>query len=465
MDRRRRTSLAGSPLLIGSITALIVLVAVFLSYNANNGLPFVPTYQLKAELPSGANLVKGNEVRIGGARVGAVSDITVKTLPSGRNVAVVTMKLDQAVKPLPKDSAVLVRPKSVLGLKYIEITRGRSRQGFLDGGTIPLANQHPTQVEFDEVADTFDEPTRAAVETNTLGFGDALAGRGESLNEAIGAFKPLLVNIIPVLRTLRAPDTHLRRFIKAVGRTAALVAPAAEQQADLFVQADRTFAALAEVAPSIRESIRESPAALDQAIRSFPIERPFLQNTENLMRELRPGVRSLKSAAPTLADALRIGTPVLKDTVALDRRLLKVLQSLQAFAEDPLVPEGVQDLTDVVSTLRPTLDFVAPAQTQCNYAADWVRNVSDLLTEGDKEGNWQRFIIIAVPQGQNNEGGPASAPANGPSPNYLHVNPYPNTAAPGQPKECEAANEPYLKGQKVIGNVAGTQSASTDLKP
>src|SRR6202008_2464576 len=47
MNRRRGGSLAGNPLLIGAITTLIVVVAVSLSYNANNGLPVVPTYNLK----------------------------------------------------------------------------------------------------------------------------------------------------------------------------------------------------------------------------------------------------------------------------------------------------------------------------------------------------------------------------------------------------------------------------------
>jgi hypothetical protein len=47
MNRRRSNSLAGSPLLIGAITTLIVVVAVFLSYNANNGLPFTPTEDIK----------------------------------------------------------------------------------------------------------------------------------------------------------------------------------------------------------------------------------------------------------------------------------------------------------------------------------------------------------------------------------------------------------------------------------
>ena len=42
--------MAASPVLIGATTVLIALVAVFIAYNANSGLPFVPTYDLKAEL-------------------------------------------------------------------------------------------------------------------------------------------------------------------------------------------------------------------------------------------------------------------------------------------------------------------------------------------------------------------------------------------------------------------------------
>ena len=54
---RRGAGIAGNPVLIGAATVLVVLVAVFLAYNANQGLPFVPTYELKAEVPSAANLV------------------------------------------------------------------------------------------------------------------------------------------------------------------------------------------------------------------------------------------------------------------------------------------------------------------------------------------------------------------------------------------------------------------------
>ena len=66
MSRRPASSIVASPVLVGAVTALIAIVAVFLAYNANQGLPFVPTYDISAELPGGSNLVDGNDVQVGG---------------------------------------------------------------------------------------------------------------------------------------------------------------------------------------------------------------------------------------------------------------------------------------------------------------------------------------------------------------------------------------------------------------
>ena len=74
---RRRGGLAGvtaSPTMVGALTVMVVILAVFLAYNANTGLPFVPTYRVSASLPDAAQLVPGNEVRIGGVRVGQIED-------------------------------------------------------------------------------------------------------------------------------------------------------------------------------------------------------------------------------------------------------------------------------------------------------------------------------------------------------------------------------------------------------
>src|SRR5688572_20311018 len=145
MSRRRSaSSMLGSPVLVGAITLLVAIVAVFLSYNANSGLPFVPTYDVKAEFDNSANLVVGNDVRIGGQRVGAVSEITPKPGQDGNPpTAEVQLKLEKQVEPLPVDSTMIIRPRSALGLKYIEINPGDSEEGFAPGDTVPAEQAQP----------------------------------------------------------------------------------------------------------------------------------------------------------------------------------------------------------------------------------------------------------------------------------------------------------------------------------
>ena len=92
--RRGSASIAANPVLIGAATTLVIIVAVFLAYNANSGLPFVPTYELKTQVPNAAQLVEGNDVRIGGTRVGAVTDITPVTAKDGSVSALLTLKLE-----------------------------------------------------------------------------------------------------------------------------------------------------------------------------------------------------------------------------------------------------------------------------------------------------------------------------------------------------------------------------------
>jgi virulence factor Mce-like protein len=457
--------MAGSPVLVGALTVLVVIVAVFLSYNANKGLPFVPTYDLGADLPNGAQLVAGNEVRIGGFRVGVVDTITPRRRADGTTYATIHMKLQSSTNPLPMDSTVLVRSRSALGLKYVQITPGTAARGWRAGSTIPLADATPHPVEIDQVLNTFDLKTRLGARKSLVGFGDALAGRGRNLNEAIGLLPPLLTNLEAVTVNLTDPRTKFARFFPSLARAARIVAPAAQTQGELFANLDTTFTALSAVArPFIQDTISKSPPTLDTVTAALPEQRAFLRNLTGFAVDLRPGVRVLPSTLPTLADALEFGKVTLARSPQLNTRLADVFVALEHFATDPLVPRGIQRLNDTVTSLGPTLKFLTPAQTTCNYATLWFRNVSSVLSEGDSNGTWQRFIIIPTPQGPNSESGPSSAPANDPAnpANHLHANPYPNTAAPGQnPKECEGGNEPYAVGQTIVGNTPGNQGTQT----
>ena len=478
MKRRRRSRISASPVLVGAITAVIAVVAVFFSYNANKGLPFVPTYEVKAELPSAASLVSGNEVRIAGVRVGIVSQVKAKQLDDGRSIAVATMKLDKSVQPIPDDSTVLVRQRSAMGLKYLLLTPGKSDQGLPSGGTIP-ESQAEEPVDMDQWFNMFQAPVRRAIQKNLAEYGGGLAARGSDINQLIQDLPPLLRVAEPVGRNLSSKQTDLRGFVRGLAQAAAEVAPVAETQADMFVQLDTTFTALAEVArPYIQDSISEGVDAELSVIRNGPRIRPFLYASADFMHAFRPGAKALGESAPIVARWFDIGIPVLRSSPPVYDQLAPTARSLRRFGESTANNEGLDTLISTNKILTPLLRQVTPSQNVCNYANLLLRNANFTTNGGTAGGTYIRAISVLPSVGPNGEGNPASGMANGggippsgggPDKNFLHSNPYPNTAAPGQsPRECEPGNPPddwYVAGNwpaaVTIGNIPGDQGVVT----
>jgi virulence factor Mce-like protein len=467
---RRRGGIQGvatSPVIVGTVTVLVVIVAVFLAYNANNGLPFVSTYNLTALVPNADALVKGNEVRIGGARVGVVKTVRPVQIGNGRIAAQLSLSLDKSAEPLPVDSTMIIRPKSPLGLKYLQIVPGHSRRSFPPGATIPLSAARPEPVDIDQFFDMFNTRTRTAIKRNLAGFGDALAGRGPQINGALAALRRLVESGQPILHTIVAPGTDFGGFWRALEDLSATVAPVAEQQASMFVALDRTFAAFARVSrPFIQETISKSPSTLDTANADLPVLRPFFHDSERFFAALQPGARALARTSPTIDAALRAGIPVLNASPTLYAQLTPTAEALLAFQNAPGVFNGLDLLIDTNNLLNPAIGFIAPAQTNCNYLTLDFRNLASSFSESNGNGNWLGFISVQAPEGPNAEVTPSSAPANGPEPaNHLHYNPYPNTAAPGQSRSCEAGNERYAAGQTVIGPSPKVWGSTTSGQP
>ena len=96
------------------------------------------------------------------------------------------LKLDRDVDPLPVDSTVIVRSRSALGLKYLEINLGDSDEGFAEGAVMPLSAATPEPVEIDEVLSMFDEPTRPPSRRTCSSSATRSPAAGRQLNSALG---------------------------------------------------------------------------------------------------------------------------------------------------------------------------------------------------------------------------------------------------------------------------------------
>jgi ABC-type transporter Mla subunit MlaD len=429
---------------------LVVIVAVFLAYNANNGLPFVSTYNLKARVPNATALVKGNEVRIGGSRVGVVKEVKPVQIGNGVIAAELDLSLDKGAEPIPVNSTMIIRPKSPLGLKYLQIVPGDSRKGLAAGETIPLSAARPEPVDIDQFFDMFDQKTRTAIQRNNAGFGDAFAGRGPQINAAFGALRSLAEHGQPVLRTLVEPGTNFGGFWEALEDLSSTVAPVAETQASMFIALDRTFAAFARVSrPFIQETIVKGPPTLEAVTADLPALRPFFRDSGNFFTALKPGARALGETSPTINAALRAGIPALNRSPSLYAQLTPTAEALVDFQNEAGVFNGLDLLKDTNEVLAPAVKYIAPAQTTCNYLSLVFGNLASAFSESNGNGNWLGAISYEPPSGANAEVTPSSSPANGPEvKNHLHFNPYPRT---GQDGVCEAGNERYATGKTVIG--------------
>jgi ABC-type transporter Mla subunit MlaD len=462
---RREPGLAGNPILIGALTVLITIVAVTLAYNATNGLPFVPTYKLHVQAANAEELTHGTDVNMGGARVGEVSSVTPGRAANGRPIALLNLSLYNNIKPLPVDTRFDIRLKGAIGLKYLQITLGHARRGYPNNATVPVS-QTTSEVDFDQVLSMFNPPTAKGVTESTIGFGEALAGRGYDINNAIGAFLPLVTDLGPVARNLASSSTNLAGFFRGLESYTAALTPVAATNASLFTNLDTTFRALAGVArPYLQETISQTPPTFEATIANSPVIQPFLLDTASLLHQLQPGFATLNRSAPVLADTFAIGTRTLPPTADLDRRTVTLAKVVRNFAQNTAVQGGVDRLTLTMNRLQAPLRFLTPVQASCNYVTLFLRNISSLLSEHVSQGTFLRFVPIAIDDLPGRESEPSSQLYTGPikgASGPVHSNAYPYTDSPGQPAECAAGNETFTSGQAVIGNPPGHLRLATE---
>lgn len=459
----RRQGIADNPVLVGTGAILVILVMVLLSYNANSGLPFVPTYNISADLPNGAALVKANDVRIGGARVGTVTSIKPETNEKGFYYAQIAMKLDKNIGPIPVNSTIEVRPKSTIGLKYVQLTLGDSKETIPNGGHMPLS-QATTAVEFEDLLNTFDKRVREGNKRSLDEFGNAFAGRGADLNTAFGEIAPLFANLEPVAKIVADPSTNLAKFIQVLARNATDYANAGSAGYEVWVNVDRTFQAFAAASRGIQESLEEAPPTLAVVTDTLPASRTYFRQLTNTVERFQPGAPYLPQVADDFASIVTTGPQAFNHLYQLAPQFDQTLTKLGQFAADAQVRLGLNGLKNFVTGINQPLQYITPAQTKCNYFGLLARNLASTVSSRDEGASFLRFAAVGgwpnIPPDTSAESGPGSTLPNSAQKeykqdgalvgnvwNYLNSNAYPSTGF--KSGICGAGNE-VTKGKSSI---------------
>ena len=279
--------------------------------------------------------------------------------------------------------------------------RGTSGEELAEGSTI-ATRADAVGPELDDFFSTFDEPTRENVDRNLDYFGTALAGRGEAINRTLGATPQLLGDLPPVMRTLSDPDTRLVRLLDETADVTRVLAPLSDTLARGFTGMADTFEGLSRDPSALRETIARSPATLQEGIESLPPTRPFLTRLASISDEVRGTARELRASLPAVNRALAAGTPVLRRTPEFTEDLEGTLRALRSLAKSPTTDITLGGLADTMRTLNPTLRYVGPHVTVCNYFTYFWTHLADHISDEDATGTVQRVQVKLAPLEQEN---------------------------------------------------------------
>lgn len=436
MNQRRPRHHAWSRPLIGLLIATAGLVALYLSYNADKGLPFRSMTVLWVEVPNADELHEGDTVQIGGARVGMVRSIDAEA-EGARPYARIELEIVGNPR-LPVDSTVSIEPLSILGEKTLVLQRGHSRRVLAPGAVLPLSQARPV-VDLNAALSTFNPPTVAGLQGTITAFADAFAGRGNDLNDLLAGLAPLLPALQAVSENLSAPATNLSGFIGAADRFMIALDPVSSVLPAFLADTASTFEAIAAARPSFGALLNELPAAESASTRALAASTPALGYLRTLAVDLRPAGGSLRPAIADLDQALAAGPATLKLAVPLSRPLARVARGLRRSVppQSAGLADSLNELDVTVRAVSAIDSVVGPAQEMCNVLGTALRNGGDVIGEGDAQGSWFTFLPMLTP----------FMFPTGSTSSSTHVNDDPIEDARG----CVAGNEPYLPGPR-IGN-------------
>ncbi len=308
-------------------------------------------YRVDVSFGEATQLAHEADVRISGVPVGKVKAI-VANKQTGRSDA--TIELQPEYAPLPVDARAILRQKTLLGETYVELTPGSpNARKVPDNGRLATGQVADT-VELDEILRAFDPKTREAFQNWIQTQAQALSGRGQDLNAALGNLAPFAQDTTKLLEILNGQKAGVRQVVRNTGEVFDALSERDGQLASLITNSNRIFATTAARDQELQATFKALPTFERESQTTLKRLSKFSANANPVVTDLRPAAKQL---SPTLQEL----SAVAPDLKALFRSI------------DPLVAASKQGLpatTEFLDQLHPLLaSFDAPLR-QLNPVLD-----------------------------------------------------------------------------------------------
>lgn len=342
---------------------------------------------------SAGQLVKGDLVRIGGARAGTVDAVRL----TRDDRAEVVIALDAGRPPLHEGTTAVIRAQGLTGVasRYVDITPAPDFEpAIADGGTIG-ADRTTAIVEVDELFNTLDPPTREGLRRLIRGSGDWYDGKEAEANASARYFGPAIGQLSALAREITRDSATFEDFVVEVGDTLSVLGDRRAELTSLVSGTRRTASALAADSGSLERALTDLPPALREGSHALARLRPAVG-------DLRTLVRASDTPSRELAPFLRDLRPVVEQAVPVFGRLRTM------FAQ----PGDGNDLLDALTDLPPlqrlsTAAFPSARRALADatpifafgrpYVPDlvgWARSFGGAMATYDANGHYARTLPV-----------------------------------------------------------------------
>jgi phospholipid/cholesterol/gamma-HCH transport system substrate-binding protein len=336
-------------------------------------------------------LVKDDDVQIGGRRIGSVRGIEL----TSDNHADVEIEVSGPYAPLHEGTSAVIRATSLSGIanRYVALTPGAGPA--LREGTLLSTNDTTPIVDLDQLFNTFDARTRRALQRVVQGQARWLDGKGPEANQVAKYFNPTLSTTRDLVNEVNRDSRTLERFLVQAGSTMGALAEKRETLTALVSNANNAAEGIANENENFETTLARLPTTLRRANSTFVNLRSTLDDLDVLVAESKPATRRLAPFFRELRPVIGAARPTIRDLRLAITRKGKDNDLLELTRKAPKLQRvGSPSLRATTAALRkatPVLDFIRP------YAPDlqgWLRDFGQEAANYDANGHYARIQPI-----------------------------------------------------------------------